>query len=229
MTDFDKGLIAEFIGVLLAESHGIETRHQGDEVELPGLSLTIEVDEPVIHHDGAFIEVPIGVGEPAWGLAWDRSLGVRREDTHPVDEAVMHWTHHVLPLFIALREPAHPLTQDLYRKVMPDASGASVDILAAPVITRRFKGLSEQFDHAIGRNPPTLVVAEWLVAGGEIPAERPMWLHTLCSRVDGSDSAQVVLNNTPVTEHFEGFADDVDWGGGSGTARSWAVLYRSPE
>jgi hypothetical protein len=227
--DFGKERIAGLIGAMLTESHGIETAHQGDQVTLPEHSLTVTVDEPVIHHDGAFLEVPISVGQPTWGYAWDRSVGVARENSHPIGEALMAWTHHVLPLFIAVNQPAHPLADGIYRQVMQDTSGAAVEILAGPVMTRKFSGLTEAFDHAIGENPPTLIVAEWLVDGGEIPAGRPIWLYTMCGRVGGSGIVEVTVNNTEVTEHFEGFADDVDWGAGSGTAKSWAVLHRLPE
>jgi hypothetical protein len=179
VTDWKPDQIAELISVMLSENHGIEANHYAHEVVLPEHTLTIAVEEPVIHHDGAFLEVPISVGEPDWGYAWDRSVGVAREDGHPIGEAVMSWAHHVLPLFIAVRQPDHPITADLYRAVMPDSSGADVQILAAPVVTRRFSGLSEEFDEAIGQDPPTLVVAEWIIAGSELPADRPIWLSTM--------------------------------------------------
>jgi hypothetical protein len=226
VTDWRADRIAEVIAAMLSESHEIRASNHAHEVVLPEHELTIAVADPVVHDDGAFLEVPISIGEPDWGYAWDRSVGVAREDSHPLTEALLSWTHNVLPLFIAVRRPDHPLAADLHRTVMPDASGADVRILAGPVTIRRFSGLSEQFEQAVAQHPPTLVVAEWIVSGGTLPADRPIWVNTMCGRVGGSDTLEVMLNNAEVTEHFPGFADDVEWGDGSGTAKSWAVMHR---
>ncbi|ONI85852.1 hypothetical protein ALI144C_12110 [Actinosynnema sp. ALI-1.44] len=214
MTEFEPEQVAQFIASMIAT----ESVRRDHVLELPDLGYRIEVGG-VMQHDESFVEVLIGVGDPQWGgYAWDRSVGVSRDGSHPVGEAVLAWTHYVLPLFIALRQPDHPLTGVVVRRAVP-----SGEILAGPVVTRNFHGLPEGFDERVAANPPTMIVAEWLATGGRLP-ERPTWLFTTCSRVCGVEATEVTVNNAQVTDHFPGFADELDWGGGSGTVKSWALL-----
>lgn len=219
MTEFEPEQVAQFIAGVI----GTESVHRGPVLDLPDLSYRIEVGG-VLEHDESFVEVLIGVGDPGWGgYAWDRSIGVSRDGSHPIGEAVLGWTHYVLPLFIALRQPDHPLTGVVVRQPVPGG-----EILAGPVVTRNFHGLPTGFDERVAANPPTMVVANWLATGGQLP-DRPTWLYTTCSRVSGVEAGEVTVNNAQVTEHFPGFADELDWGGGSGTVKSWALLHASPE
>jgi hypothetical protein len=213
----------EQIAELIAGTLGVPGVRHGNTLTVPGLELKIEVG-PVLRHDEGFVEVPIGVGDPAWGgYAWDRTIGVSDNGSHPVGEAVIAWTHYVLPAFVAMRMPEHPLATLVHKYATPGA-----EILAAPVMTRNFDGLPDGFAAMVGANPPTVAVAGLLAAEGELP-ERPMWLYTTCSRVAGVSAHEVTFNNVQVTEHFPGFADDLDWGDGSGTVKSWAVLRRVAE
>jgi hypothetical protein len=224
MEDFDQDRVAAMIAAMLSESHGIVAVQEDSIVRLLELSLIVEVDEPVVQHNGSLMQIPIGVGDPDWdGLAWDQAVGVAEDTFDAVTEALMHWTHYVLPLFVALRQPDHPMTQVLYRQSATDMNGTAAEILAAPVMTRDFGGLPEGFLTAVAQSPPTMVVAEWLLAGSDLP-QRPVWLYTMAGRVSGSETLEVTLNNALVTEHFPGFADGVDWGEGNGTVKSWAIL-----
>nr|WP_042195796.1 hypothetical protein [Kibdelosporangium sp. MJ126-NF4]CEL22226.1 hypothetical protein [Kibdelosporangium sp. MJ126-NF4]CTQ93008.1 hypothetical protein [Kibdelosporangium sp. MJ126-NF4] len=219
MSEFEPEQIAEFIANMI----GTESVRDGSVLALPDLGYRIEVGG-VLEHDAEFVEVLIGVGDPEWGgYAWDRSVGVSRDGSHPVGEAVLAWTHYVLPLFIALRQPEHPLTGVVVRQPVPGG-----EILAGPVVTRNFHGLPNGFDEQVADNPPTLTVAGWLATGGQLP-QRPTWLYTTCSRVSGVEATEVTVNNAQVTDHFPGFADDLDWGGGSGTVKSWALLRGLPD
>ncbi|CAM3616851.1 hypothetical protein KIPE111705_16895 [Kibdelosporangium persicum] len=216
MAEFEPAQIAQFIASM------VDTEHvrDGNVLVLPELGYRIEVGG-VMEHDESFVEVLIGVGDPEWGgYAWDRSVGVSRDGSHPIGEAVLTWTHYVLPLFIALRKPDHPLTGVVYRQAVPGG-----EILAGPVVTRNFHDLPADFEEKVAANPPTMVVAGWLATGGQLP-DRPTWLYTTCSRVSGVEAEEVTVNNALMTEHFAGFSDDLDWGDGSGTVKSWAVLHR---
>ncbi|MFC0110020.1 hypothetical protein [Kibdelosporangium aridum] len=219
MPEFEPEQIAQFIASVVSTEHV----RDGNVLTLPELGYRIEVGG-VLEHDNTFVEVLIGVGDPEWGgYAWDRSVGVSRNGSHPIGEAVLAWTHYVLPLFIALRKPDHPLTGVVYREAVPGG-----EILAGPVVTRNFSGLPADFEDKVAANPPTVVVAEWLATGGQLP-ERPTWLYTTCSRVAGIEAEEVVINNSEVTEHFPGFADELDWGEGNGTVKSWALLHSKPD
>ncbi|MCE7005889.1 hypothetical protein LWC34_24105 [Kibdelosporangium philippinense] len=214
MSEFEPEQIAEFIASVV----DTECVRDGNVLDLPEWSYRIEVGG-VLEHDPTFVEVLIGVGDPAWGgYAWDRSVGVSRNGSHPIGESVLAWTHYVLPLFIAMRQPDHPLTGVVYREQVPGG-----EILAGPVVTRNFHDLPADFEDKVAANPPTMIVAEWLATGGQLP-ERPTWLYTTCSRVAETEAEEVAVNNSLVTEHFTGFADDLDWGDGSGTVKSWAIL-----
>ncbi|MEV4319384.1 hypothetical protein [Actinocrispum sp. NPDC049592] len=228
MPEFDQARIAETVTAMLSESHGIAATADGGIVSLPQLSLKIVVEEPIWHQDGQMVQIPIAVGDPGWAApAWDQAVGIASEHEHPVGQALMGWTHNVLPLFIALRLPDHPLTEVVYREDARNADGSKAEILAGPMMTRRLGKLPKRFDEALAVRPPTLRVVDRLLERFTVSPD-PIWVYTLSGRANREPTAEVVVNNARLTDRFPGFDDHLRWGRGSGTVKSWAVVRPVP-
>ncbi|CAM3616913.1 hypothetical protein KIPE111705_16900 [Kibdelosporangium persicum] len=223
MTDADK--ITGLIAAMLSESHGIAAVQRDDVVDLPDLALRVKVDPPIWHQDGRLVQLPVAIGDPSWSaLAWDQAVGVAGEDAHPLAQALMAWVHHVLPLFIALRDPDNPLAGAVYRMGATDAAGNPAELLAAPVMMRMFGEPGPSFQQVLADDPPSLLVAERLL--GEVRlAGQPLWLSTLSGMAGGEAVREVTVNNTAATDDFPGFDAALDWGAASGTVKSWVVLH----
>ncbi len=229
MPESDQARIAGTVTAMLSESHGIAATADGGIVSLPQLSLKIVVEEPIWHQDGRMVQIPIAVGDPAWGApAWDQAVGTASQQDDPVGQALMGWTHNVLPLFIALRLPDHPLTEVVYREDARDADGSKAEILAGPLMTRRFNELPPEFDEALDVRPPTLRVVDRLLERFTVSPE-PIWLYTMSGRANGEAVVEVTVNNALLTDRFPGFDDHLPWGRGSGTVKSWAVVRPVPD
>ncbi|ALG13698.1 hypothetical protein [Kibdelosporangium phytohabitans] len=224
MTTVDK--ITELIAAMLTESHGIAAIQRGDVVELPELSLRVKVDKPIWHHEDRLVQLPIGIGDPEWSaLAWDQAVGVAGEDTPPLAQALLAWVHHVLPLFIALRDADNPLAHPVFRMATKDAAGAETELLAAPVMMRMFGRPGPSFQQVLADDPPSLLVAERLLRDTELTGQ-PTWLYTMSGMAEGEAVKDVTVNNVSATEDFPGFDAVLDWGDASGTVKSWVVLRR---
>lgn len=224
MTTVDK--IAELVAAMLTEGHGIAAVARSGEVDLPDLELRVRVDPPIWHQDGTLVQLPLAIGDPRWPApAWDQAVGVADGGTTPLAQALLAWTHHVLPLFVALREPGNPLAGPVFRTNTKDASGAAAELLAAPVMMRVFGEPGPSFQQVLADDPPSLLVAERLLAETELGAQ-PTWLCTMSGMADGEAVRDVTVNNTPATDDFPGFDAVLDWGGASGTVKSWVVVRR---
>ncbi|ONI85853.1 hypothetical protein ALI144C_12115 [Actinosynnema sp. ALI-1.44] len=224
MTTVEK--IAELIAAMLTESHGIAAVQRGDGVELPELALRVEVGQPIWHHDGQLVQLPVGIGDPAWStLAWDQAVGVAGEETPPLAQALLAWVHHVLPLFIALRDPDNELAGPIFRMNTKDTAGTEAELLAAPVMMRMFGQPGESFQQVLADDPPSLLVAERLLRDTELTSQ-PTWLYTMSGMADGEAVRDVAVNNASATDDFPGFDAVLDWGEASGTVKSWVVLRR---
>ncbi|SDN41959.1 hypothetical protein SAMN04489726_6534 [Allokutzneria albata] len=225
--ELDAGGIAEVIAAMLRESHNLRTERTGTVVALTDLDLEIAVEEPEHDPAGAYVRLPLGVRCTAWeeGYAWDQAVGVRSAEAHPLADALMSWVDNVLPVFIAIQQPDHPLADAVFHQLGADGEGRPTELFAGPVGWRDFGGIDEGFVDVARRRPPTLVVAERLMREGQLP-NRPVWFYSLCGRTSGEadDTVEVVLNNNDVSGHFVDVGEHLPWGSGQGTVKSWALL-----
>ncbi|WP_143261595.1 hypothetical protein [Allokutzneria sp. NRRL B-24872] len=227
MEELDAGGIAEVIAAMLSGSHGLRTERTGAVVALVDLDLEIAVEEAEHAADGAYVRLPLGVRCTAWeeGYAWDQAVGVRTDEAHPLADALMYWVNNVLPVFIAIQQPDHPLAEAVFHRLGADGEGRPTELFAGPVDWRDFGGIEGGFADVARERPPTLVVAERLMSEGQLP-NRPVWFYSLCGRTSGEndDTVEVVLNNNDVSGHFVDVAEHLPWGTGHGTVKSWALL-----
>ncbi|MFB9904677.1 hypothetical protein [Allokutzneria oryzae] len=227
MEELDACGIAEVVAAMLSESHGLRTERTDAVVALSDLDLEIAVEEPEHGPGGAYVRLPLGVRYTAWeeGYAWDQAVGVRSADAHPLADALMSWVHNVLPVFIAIQQPDHPLAEAVFHQLGADGEGRPTELFAGPVAWRDFGGIDDEFVRAASERPPTLVVAERLMSDGQLP-DRPVWLYSLCGHVPGQDedTVEVTLNNNDVSGHFVDVGRHLPWGVGHGTVKSWALL-----
>ncbi|GAB3910016.1 hypothetical protein GCM10029964_112900 [Kibdelosporangium lantanae] len=200
--------------------HGVEATSRGDQVELTGLDLHVTAQQPrTLQPD--VVEVPIGIRLPELGQpAWDQAAGMTDQHNPALVNALTCWLHHVLPLFVALRDPEHPLAANVDYTAVKDSAGARTQVLTAPTVAPT--------DVTVAYPPPALSAVRKLLKLARA-ATLPVWVSAVCTRTyEQGKTYEVKANNFPVTDDVPGFGDAVTWGDHQGTVKQWAVFRVMP-
>jgi hypothetical protein len=216
----DQGQVAALIAEMVAE-HDIEAVQRGDVVELPALDLRVTLGR-VRNLQPDVVELRVGVRLPELGgPAWDESVGVAQGATSAEANALTYWMRCVLPLFVAVRMPDHPMALDVEHLECHDSAGTRTQVLHTPTVIRTW-GDPPTAD-MVGDPPPAVAVVEQLLTMTRA-ATLPVWVSAVC----GPARNEVRVNGFVVTEDFPDCDSKVDWGARDGTVKQWAVFRKVP-
>jgi hypothetical protein len=215
----------EHLAALIAEmvaGHDIEAVQRGEVVELPALDLRVMAGQ-VRNLQPDVVELRVGVRLPELGgPAWDASVGMAEGATSAEVNAVTHWMHSVLPLFVAVRVPDHPMARDVTHLEGHDSAGARTQLLHTPTMIRTWG--DPPTEDMVGDPPPAVAVVRQLLTMSRA-ATHPVWVSAVCGRARN----EVRVNNFVVTEDFPDCDSKVDWGMRDGTLKQWAVFRVMPD